>query len=415
MNIRYKIRGTNEVGKVYVRICSSDLDISSPINLFVNKKDWDSRKGVAADENLNLNLQKLKMFILDSFNQDYSDGKIIDGFWLKNIIKNYFNRDVNEKKLSNSKARVYLSDFCDFWLETESGSWKVSAKKIMGDTLKKQYISFVETLKRYEKSSKTKMKLSEISQEDLYAFISFLEEEKYNSSTIKRNITRLKFFCNRAIEMNINVNKAFNQRIFVDNEKDTEDIYLDQNEIQSILDLDLSNDLKLGNVRDYFIIGLFTGMRMSDFLENLELSHIKGDYIEIKTQKTGQNVILPVHNEIKKVLKRNFGVLPPKVDRTTFNRDIKVICQLAEIDNVVYGSKFDVESSRKVYDYYKKYELVTSHTCRRSMATMYYGKIPNEILCSILGWSNDTMLSFYNKTSKQDYAKQFKNYVENGK
>ena len=92
------------------------------INLFVNKKDWDSRKGVAADENLNLNLQKLKMFILDSFNQDYSDGKIIDGFWLKNIIKNYFNRDVNEKKLSNSKARVYLSDFCDFWLETESGS-----------------------------------------------------------------------------------------------------------------------------------------------------------------------------------------------------------------------------------------------------------------------------------------------------
>lgn len=415
MNIKYKIRGTKELCKVYVRMYSSELDFSSPINLFVNKKDWDSKKESATDENLNLNLQKLKMFIIESFNNDYSSGKIIDGFWLKNVIKSYFNRDVNEKKLSNSKARVYLSDFCDFWLEKESNSWKVSAKKIMGDTLKKQYISFVETLKRYEKSSKDKIKLSEISQEDLYAFISFLEEEKYNSSTIKRNITRLKFFCNRAIEMNINVNKSFNQRVFVDNEKNVEDIYLDQKEIQSILDVDLVHDFKLSNVKDYLIIGLFTGMRMSDFLENLELNHIKGDYIEIKTQKTGQNVVIPVHEEIKKVLKRNFGFLPPKVDRTTFNRDIKVICQLAEIDNVVYGKKFDVENSRKVYGYFKKYELITSHVCRKSMATMYYGKIPNEILCSILGWSNDTMLSFYNKTSKQDYAKQFKNYIENEK
>lgn len=414
MNIKYILRGTKDIGKVYIRLYQSGFDVSIPVGLSLEFSSWNKLKEASDNESFNLTLQKLKVDVLEKLNSDYGIGIIIDKDWLKNVVSVHFNRDYKEKNLSNLSHRIYLSDFCDFWLKNEAKKWKVSARKYMDDGLISQYERFATILKSYEKSSK-KIKLSEVDQEELYNFVSFLEDEDYNSSTINRHVTRLKFFCNRALELNINVNKGFNQRIFIEDTKDAEDVYLNEVEIESILKLDLTDHPKLNNARDYFIIGLHSGFRIGDLLENLKLEHIKGDFIEIKTQKTGQNVVIPVHDEIRKVLKRNFGFLPPKVDRNSYNIDIKTICQLAEIDEMVYGSKFDKEKLRKVYSYYKKYELITSHVARKSIATMYYGKLPNEVLCSILGWSNEAMLSFYNKTSKQDYAKQFKNYIENGK
>lgn len=415
MNIKFILRGTKDIRKIYVRMYQSNMDISLPTSLILNNTFWNSvKENSTNDERLNLILQKLKLAIVERFNYDYASEIIIDKDWLRGVISEHFKRDFNEKNLSNPKEKIYLSDFCDFWLKTEAKKWKVSARKFMDDGLIGQYQRFVDILKSYEKSSE-KIKLLEVTQDKIYDFVSFLEEQDYNSSTINRHITRLKFFCNRALELNIKVNKNFNQRIFVENTKEHDDIYLNEEEISSILKLDLSHDTKLTNVRDYFVIALHTGFRISDLLETLKLEDISNDYIELKTKKTGQSVVLPVHQEIKEVIKRNFGFLPPKIDRTTYNKEIKNICMLAGIDSMTYGSKYDSEKQRKVLGYYSKADLVTSHTCRRSFASIYYGVIPSEDLCSILGWSNDKMLLFYNKKTKKEKANNLKKHWDGNK
>jgi hypothetical protein len=38
---------------------------------------------------------------------------------------------------------------------------------------------------------------------------------------------------------------------------------------------------------------------------------------------------------------------------------------------------------------YKKYELITSHSCRRSFVSNHIGKLPNSELCKFYGWSPD--------------------------
>jgi integrase len=155
---------------------------------------------------------------------------------------------------------------------------------------------------------------------------------------------------------------------------------------------------------------LFTGLRGTDGLKNLDISNIKDDIIKIKTQKTGQTVVIPVHKVVKDILKSNFGNLPPKITLTKFNLAIKTICQICDIDEQVFGSLHDKEKNRKVKGYYKKFQLISSHSARRSFLTIHYGKISNDIIQSVLGWSTDKMIAIYNKTTKNDYANQLNAY-----
>lgn len=414
MNIKFILRGTKEIRKIYVRMYQSNMDISLPTNLILNHTFWNSVKETSTnDEKLNLILQKLKLAIVERFNYDYANEVIIDKDWLRNTISENFKRDSNEKNLSNPKEKVYLSDFCDFWLKTEAKKWKVSARKFMDDGLIGQYQRFVDILKSYENSSE-KIKLLEVTQDKLYDFVSFLEDQDYNSSTINRHITRLKFFCNRALELNIKVNKNFNQRIFV--EKDSEDlesVYLNEEEIQRIYDLDLSHDYDLDNVRDSFVMSCYLGLRVSDFMTNLKIDDIKNDIVSIKTQKTNTYIKIPVHKFVKEILNKRFGQLPGKIDASEYNRQIKNLGKLAKIDDQVYGSLFDKEKKRKVKGFYKKFQLLSSHSARRSLATNLHNKVPDEVIMSCMGWSSQTMVQFYNKTTKSDYANQLKDFWEN--
>lgn len=415
MNIKFILRGTKEIRKIYVRVYQSDMDISQPTSLILNHKSWNKIKETSDNEEFNLNLQKLKISILDRFNSDYAIGVIIDKEWLKNVISVHFKRDSTEKNLSNSKSKIYLSDFCDFWLENEAKTWKVSPRKFMDEGLIGQYQRFVDILKSYEKSSE-KIKLSEVTQDKLYNFVSFLEDQDYNSSTINRHITRLKFFCNRALELNVNVNKNFNQRIFIEKESDElESVYLNEEEIQRIYDLDLSHDYELDNVRDSFVMSCYLGLRVSDFMTNLKIDDIKNDIVSIKTQKTNTYIKIPVHKFVKEILNKRFGQLPSKMDASEYNRQIKILGQLAKIDDQVYGSLFDKDKKRKVKGFYKKFQILSSHSARKSLATNLHNKVPDEVIMSCMGWSSQTMVKFYNKTTKIDYANQLKDFWESKK
>ena len=68
----------------------------------------------------------------------------------------------------------------------------------------------------------------------------------------------------------------------------------------------------------------------------------------------------------------------------------------------------DSKVKRKVIGNYKKWELVSSHICRRSFATNLFGLIPNQDIIKILGWSSDKMLYKYNKTTNKESADKLK-------
>jgi len=158
------------------------------------------------------------------------------------------------------------------------------------------------------------------------------------------------------------------------------------------------------------LISCWSGLRISDFLYNLKTDNIKDGFISIKTQKTKTFVKLPIHNHIKHVLNKRFGQLPKKMSATEYNKNLKIVCQLAEIDNLVYGKIWNPEIKRKECKYLPKYAFCTSHIGRKSLCTNLAGKVPNELIQSIFGWADSTMVAHYTKTTKTDYAEQLKSY-----
>jgi integrase len=265
------------------------------------------------------------------------------------------------------------------------------------------------------------VKLADLSNDLLDRFSIYLSDDKgYAEKTTKRKIGRIKFFCQRAESENLAINKNYKERIFVkEEETEYKQPYLNEEEIKNIFKFDFSHDEVMDNVRDNFVIGLWTGLRVSDFLTRLDVSNIDDGFINIKTMKTKTKVTIPIHSQVAAILKKRNGNLPSKISEQKFNDKIKIIAQLCDIDEEMIGGVVKVDEKtkikRKVIGVYKKWELVTSHIARRSFCTNLFGKVPNKILMDVCGWANEEMLFKYNKQTKMESALVLKKHWDNQK
>ena len=76
---------------------------------------------------------------------------------------------------------------------------------------------------------------------------------------------------------------------------------------------------------------------------------------------------------------------------------------MAGIDQVIKGNKMSSVTKRVALGMYPKYELITSHSIRRSFATNYFGKIETPILMEITGHSREsTFLSYIEENQNKD-------------
>lgn len=67
--------------------------------------------------------------------------------------------------------------------------------------------------------------------------------------------------------------------------------------------------------------------------------------------------------------------------------------KMAEIEIIVNGKKEKIH--RKTFSKYPKYELVSSHICRRTFATLLYGKIDTLTIMKITGHSTESQFLKY--------------------
>lgn len=411
MNIKFNLTKNKKNYKVSVRVYYKNFDVSLNLDLFAfSDEEWDfSCETFRDNPEANEKLLELKSTILKRYNRDFTRGILINKSWLQEIVKEVFDRPTNEVALINNDKDIYFVDFSNYWLKTFADSWKTSPKETMSKLVKSQYQKFVDIFSDFQDQKKVRYTLHGLTQDDVYEFSNWLEEDDYNSATIERFVGRLKFMLNRASEMSLKVSQVRNQRIYIDKEDgEIESIYLNEEEIQKIYDLDLDHDYDLCNIRDNFVLSLWFGLRISDFMTNLKTENIKDGFVSIKTQKTGSFVKFPIHPMAKSILDKYFGNLPNKVSVSVYNEKIKTICQLANIDNQVYGKLWNPDKKRKEIVYAPKFRFVSSHIGRKSLATNLSGKVSDEVIMSVIGWSTLSIKQHYNKTSKTEYASELK-------
>jgi len=288
---------------------------------------------------------------------------------------------------------------------------KTAQRKIQ--TVKK-YKGTLNYLRSFEKAKGMKKPLSFKSFDlDFYNdFYTFLEKDNNLAiNSIGVHIKNVKVFLNEAHERGLHENLSYKSRRFKVVDEPSDSIYLNEKELESIYTLDLSGSPRLDQVRDLFIIGSWTGLRFSD-LKQVTKDKISGDILKIRTVKTGDFVVIPLHPTVQAILEKYSGNLPRTISNQKFNQYIKEVGQLAGISDEV--SKDITKAGFKVSTSYKKYELISAHTARRSFATnMYLMGVPSMTIQAITNHRTESSFMKYIKVSKEQHAEKLKQIFQN--
>ena len=188
-----------------------------------------------------------------------------------------------------------------------------------------------------------------------------------NNTTIAKALSTLKTFLGYARKEGVKVNDSY--RDFIIKREKLEVIALEQDELQRLIDHDLTNNKRLDKVRDLFVFACATGLRHSD-CQLLKREHIDKDSINIVVKKTKMALTVPL-NEISSNILNKFSELLkplPKLSNQNLNYGIKELCQLAGIDKPIEIVRF--HGTKRVTNTFPKYELISFHTGRKTFVTL---------------------------------------------
>jgi integrase len=375
MNISYYIK-PNSKGRtmVYATITfkSERIRLSTGINISVSS--WDKRRqrikaSELSHEKLNQRLDVITSMLTQVYNDMQSESYIVR-------VEKYKERclaAIQEKERGDGGL---VTPYYYKWATTDTLKKKSTRQNITSYNLFREYAGSFKTFEQID-----------------YLFISnfieWLTSRGYATNYIGSQLKNLKAVMNKAYKEGLHNNKDYQH--FEKMSEKVLSIYLNEKDIEKLINVELDKEDK--PYRDMFMIGYYTAMRFSDY-SRLSLSDIRDGMInKFKTQKTGAEVTIPAHPRLVEILNRYDGS-SPRINHITFNKRIKEICRLAKIDDLVKRSvtKGGVRQTTQ----YGKWELVSSHTARRSGATnMYKCGIPPHDIMMITGHTTEKMLMKY--------------------
>lgn len=240
-------------------------------------------------------------------------------------------------------------------------------------------------------------------------FIAFLNKKKYTLNNVGKYIQVIKTYLTYATENGFNTNLYYQTKQFKAHKVPGFSIYLTESEIQAIYEKDFSKTPHLERVKDLFIVGCWTGLRFSDFTD-IKPENIEGDFLRIKTFKTGETVIIPIHPIVREIMTKYEGKypnsLPPAISNQKMNAYLKTIAESVEALKVNVNTEHQ-KGGFKVTEAKKKHELVTTHTARRSFATnVYKSGFPAISLMKITGHKTEKAFLLYIKVTPEENAKK---------
>jgi len=415
--VKFMVKTKGNPSQIYVRFYHSrSFDTSCGSKFIVNPKYWsNAQQKVKAtmdnpfDANLNKKLDALKERIILQYNTSYNEGIEITSNWLQKIVATFHSQPL--KSEDNKKFLLYPY-FQSFVAKAKTKINPATGFILDGKTIAK-YNSTASLIKDFEEINEVKLRFNSLDENFHSSIIHYLKNIKMlGSTTCNKHVNIIKMVCRQAETDQINVNPYVLSKSFYVKRDKTYDPYLNETEINHIFELDYTNNQRLDNARDWLIIGVWTGLRISD-ISRLTKLNVSDNKIEITTAKTNARAIIPIHPNVQEILDKRNGEFPKKISNQKFNKYIKEVSEDAGITENIFGGKMikikldkDETDFRKVLDFYPKNELVTSHICRRSFATNHYGKIPNRTIMAITTHSNEVQFEKYLKQTQMEHVEK---------
>jgi integrase len=246
-------------------------------------------------------------------------------------------------------------------------------KNSIGITTYRSYNQTIKLLDKYQGKFNLILKFDEINMSFYRNFVSLLEDEDYSLNSIGKHIKNLKTFLNDALINGVTNTIIFKNRSFAVTKEVTSDVYLSNNEIEILANKDFSKNPQIQLARDIFLIGCYSGQRVSDYngLTEENIDVLDGHkFIKINQKKTKAVVHIPITDVIKKIMLRYDNYFPTKMSEPVLRKNIKIACEIVEFNDLISVSY--TKGGKWIKKRVPKYELVKTHTARRSFCTNYF-------------------------------------------
>ena len=402
-SIRPILKSKGQTKTIYIRFRNgSKHDYTLTTDFTINAKDWNKNTNrpkttIAENKAIKSSLDALCSLIQNELNKISLVGLEPSKLWLDKIYHNFTNKETKEQNAEISFLLDYIVKNPHLF-ENSIGEKGLSKNRI------KQYKALLNIFNLYQ--GKHKYKIIEIDQFFYDSFFSWLRTERvYAHSTAKKYVDDIVATANHARRFKIPVS---NELSFIKRPKDkkTEPIVIEEHEIQQVIDVKLTKPY-LKNTRKWFLLGLQLAQRVSDLLPITEnniqyVNNLDGELVKClvfnqkKSQET-KEIVIPFDEELEEVLKDGF---PTKISSQRFNEYIKEVCKLAGINTLTSGEITTTviingkKEKRKKSGVFPKYQLITSHTLRKTATTHYY-QVAGAKVRSITGHQKEETVNIY--------------------
>lgn len=236
-------------------------------------------------------------------------------------------------------------------------------------------------------------------------FIIYLEDQGLRHNTIVGYIQKIQTLVRRASQYNYAVDNTYDE-IELKCEP-TNAVFLSMNEITRIYYYKFEKQDKRRakeRIRDMFVLGCLTALRYSDY-SRLTSQNLIDSYIMIRTKKTNVDVKVPAHDYVKEIFRKYNGVVPGGLCIQYFNKYLKVIMkEIGLNDPVTYSF---TKGGKLITVTKEKWQLISSHTARRSAATNMYltGRMKTLEIMKLTGHRTEQNFFRYIRLTNDDTAR----------
>lgn len=379
-NFYLRKKDVNGFSTLYFYISNANRQVYISTGFKLKDSDWDKKRQIAKDEEINAELAKFikrgEMYI-ESLNGELPTNE---------SFKQFFNGAKKEvkciiPKASNSDKSQVLPVLASFIKQApnrlNSNGERISQHRVS------HYTYLYNTLAKFEKKCGFTLYFEDFDTNTLTGYQNYLTSKGLANNTIIKYLKLLWVIFRYAENLDIKVNQAFRKFKTHTNKKDS--VVLSEQEIKMIWSYQAESECE-NNVKKLFLIGLHTGLRYSDYSQ-LNSANIDYNSQTITTiqQKTGQRVTIPLHPSLANMLQND--TMPHSISGQKFNKYLKEMMKKIGFNSVVEIKK--IVGGKRLVEYKQKWELISSHTARRSFATNLYKQGVNPSIIMMLTGHHD--------------------------
>lgn len=419
-SLKFFIKSKKDPCTIYARLVDGrKIDYTCSTTLCIDSKYWDNKRGRVKDKvswaktsNKNPNQEKnefssklidINAHVLKALNRDKNSSTQISKTWLKDQVLCSLNPASNKD----------LSELCsaiEFYADQLKTKVKNDGQRIALGTIK-NFNTALSRVRRYQEHTGQIYFLDDLSSAFYNDFKSYLSSDlELSVNSVGTTLKKIRTVCFEMIDHGYGVNQFALGKKWICPRERSHFVTLNPDDLSLLMSFKGSDYLE--NARDWLIIGCYTACRFQDLMKlNSRNVHDRAEgerVIKYVQNKTGNEVLVAIHPFIERILER-IGGFPRPISNPKFNEYIKQVCKKAGINDLESFHITDPATGRRTEQNRQKWELVKSHTCRRSYATnhYYFTDLPIRKIMAVTGHRSERVFLDYVKPDNDKHLDSF--------